>query len=61
MFKVFGPHKDTACSLLNRMIEEILALTVFFCSGGSRIILYSGMQTIDLNTKPGGTGLLQLL
>jgi hypothetical protein len=60
MFKAFGPHKDTARALLNRTTEEILALTVFLCPGGSHIILHSGTQNMNLNATPGGTGLLQL-
>lgn len=60
MFKVFGPHEGTARAPLNRTTEELLALAVFLCPGGSRVILHSGSQNIDLNAEPGGTGLLQL-
>lgn len=60
MFKPFGPHPNTARTLLNKTTEEILALNIMFCRSGSRITLYKGSETQDLDAKPGGIGMLEL-
>lgn len=60
MFKVFGPHRDTARVLLNRTTDRLLALAVFLCGGGSQIVLYEGSHKHELDAIPGGTGVLEL-
>jgi hypothetical protein len=60
MFKVFGPHPDTARALLNRTTDKLLALTTILCPKASRLILFEDSHRHALAAEPGGTGQLEL-
>lgn len=65
MFKGFGPHPDTARTLLNKTSDELLVLNVLHCGPASKIILYENTQRHFLNAAPPSnkeddTGLLEL-
>lgn len=60
MFKALGPHPGTVRALLNRTTDELLALKILLCRTQSRVILYLGSEKLELDAKPGRTGLLEL-
>ena len=65
MFKVFGPHTDTARAPLNRTTDDVLVVNVLHCGPASKIILYENSQRYFLDARPPSkekddTGLLEI-
>ncbi|KAG8423874.1 hypothetical protein J3458_000723 [Metarhizium acridum] len=65
MFKVFGPHTDTARAPLNRTTDDLLVVNVLHCGPALKIILYENSQRYFLDARPppkekDDTGLLEV-